>query len=258
MIRSFTGVAMSNGNQFERLFKLQTSVSRLVMEGKRSPETVCAALQQILQTRAPQVIHLPVLRTRISLSIVAPEKPTFDTGCNLTLAKVMTPLIKLGLYIQDSRFLVLGDILWRRWDEMLLEALEYSHGMCTMEQVTLVLTSLGVKPIYAREGITHAGYMEERNASDFLDLFIEDVSDFIPQLPTRYEQVGTTWYKISFCFKCRLPYKARQDEIRGMCPDCYGRTPEGQTRGRGRQAEGRSWRAGSRSDFQYHGEGHHG
>lgn len=41
---------MGNDNYFERLFKLQTQVNRLVMDGKRDADEVADALQQILET----------------------------------------------------------------------------------------------------------------------------------------------------------------------------------------------------------------
>ncbi len=42
---------MSNGNRnvYERLFKLQTQISKLVMEGKRNPLAVADMLQRILE-----------------------------------------------------------------------------------------------------------------------------------------------------------------------------------------------------------------
>lgn len=47
---------MSNSNQLERLFKLQTQVNKLVLEGKRTPKSVADALQAILveQSASPK------------------------------------------------------------------------------------------------------------------------------------------------------------------------------------------------------------
>jgi hypothetical protein len=44
---------MGNDNNFERLFKLQTQVNRLVLEGSRQPETLLEVLQEILEQRNP-------------------------------------------------------------------------------------------------------------------------------------------------------------------------------------------------------------
>lgn len=42
------GEAMSNGNPYERLWKLQTKVNMLVLDGKRDPEAVANVLQDII------------------------------------------------------------------------------------------------------------------------------------------------------------------------------------------------------------------
>lgn len=44
---------MSSRNVFERLFKLWASVCKLVLDGKRSAEKVCLALQTIIDENAP-------------------------------------------------------------------------------------------------------------------------------------------------------------------------------------------------------------
>lgn len=47
---------MSNGNVFERLWKQQVTVGKLVLDGKRDPEEVCHVLQEIISpTRLAEV-----------------------------------------------------------------------------------------------------------------------------------------------------------------------------------------------------------
>lgn len=55
---------MSNGTGLERLWKLQTKVNMLVMDGKRSAERVCKALQEIVDNPDidPRFVHRLTLR----------------------------------------------------------------------------------------------------------------------------------------------------------------------------------------------------
>jgi len=45
---------MSNGNEFERLWKLETMVNKMVLDGKRRPNEVCATLQRIVTGELPK------------------------------------------------------------------------------------------------------------------------------------------------------------------------------------------------------------
>src|SRR5207244_1674639 len=47
---------MSNNNPYERLYKLQATVGKLVLDGKRDPEYVASYLQQIVAEPVPKLL----------------------------------------------------------------------------------------------------------------------------------------------------------------------------------------------------------
>ena len=52
---------MSNGNDFERLWKLQATANKLVLDGKRKAEDFCALLQDFIEVKsniASNIIHI--------------------------------------------------------------------------------------------------------------------------------------------------------------------------------------------------------
>src|SRR3989344_1209014 len=49
---------MSSGNQFERLFKLWATVTKLVIDGKRSAAKVADTLQSIVDEQLPSKLYL--------------------------------------------------------------------------------------------------------------------------------------------------------------------------------------------------------
>ncbi len=66
---------MSNGNAFERLFKLWAMVSKMVMDGKRDAEQICALLQGVVDVKSENPVDVqsspPSLQTEESTDLYA-------------------------------------------------------------------------------------------------------------------------------------------------------------------------------------------
>jgi hypothetical protein len=59
----FQEIAMSNGNMYERLWKLYATACKLVMDGKRSADDLADLLQLFIEKRQSQTTYLRYLRS---------------------------------------------------------------------------------------------------------------------------------------------------------------------------------------------------
>lgn len=87
---------MSNGNQFERLFKLQATVGKLVMDGRRDPEKIANILQAIISGSVESSFdNAPAPNNKTSLDTVIRVNRSICTVYPEGMQEVMHPELEV-------------------------------------------------------------------------------------------------------------------------------------------------------------------
>lgn len=132
---------MSNGNVLERLWKLQTQVNRLVLEGKRDPEEVIAYYQKVLEKtlewKTWKTIKLGTLKNadEIRRDILLASKKSITNWANYILGRQAFKISEVE-YNLDLVIVSVQDLGFKSsasYGEICKRAKEFGLGLCPAE-----------------------------------------------------------------------------------------------------------------------------
>lgn len=129
---------MSNDNVFERLWKLQTQVNRLVLEGKRDPEEMVTFYQKVLEKSCSPVSSILEFVSMVKVSattekFVAKDKFVVNTKRNAP--------VKISVVLDDfTNWFLLGD---GKTEYPITEQTLRYHRLCKASVDGPIITELG-------------------------------------------------------------------------------------------------------------------